>query len=83
MYDFVMLLAQGAVVLCLFALRRKALSFEAPGKSDRNANVRLKYSILGGVVPRRAEFRQISSEINGLKKVGVLSRVKADAVGSE
>ena len=33
--------------------------------------LRLKYSIFGGVVPRRAEFRQIAREINGLKKVGV------------
>jgi hypothetical protein len=71
MYDFVVLLAQGAVVRCLFALRCKHLSFEARGKNDGNANVRLKYSIFGGVVPRRAEFRQIACEINGLRKVGV------------
>ncbi len=80
MYDLVVLLAQGKVVLCLFALRWKPLSFEACSKSDGNAKVRLKYSIFRGVVPRRAEFRQIASETNGLKNVGV--QVGLDVPGS-
>jgi hypothetical protein len=70
-YDFVVLLAQGSVVLCLFALRCKHSSIEARGKSGANVDVKRKYSIFGRVVPRRAEFRQIACEINGLKKVGV------------
>jgi len=70
-YDFVVLLAQGSVVLCLFAPRCKHSSIEARGKSGANANLKHKYSIFGGVVPRRAEFRQIAGGINGLKKVGV------------
>ena len=40
-------------------------------KATETPMLRLKYSIFGGVVPRRAEFRQIAREINGLKKVGV------------
>src|SRR5208283_1095288 len=64
-YDFVVLLAQGSVDLCPFALRCKHSSFEARDKSGANANVKRKYSIFGGVVPRRAEFGQIACEING------------------
>ena len=54
--------AQGTVVLCLFALLCKPLSFEARGKSDENANVRLKYSIFGDVVPRRANFAKLPAK---------------------
>jgi hypothetical protein len=59
-YDFVVLLAQGLVVLYLFALRCKRSPIEARGKSGANANAKRKYSIFGCVVPRRAEFRQIA-----------------------
>jgi hypothetical protein len=70
-YDFVVMLAQGSVVLFLFALRCLRSSIETRGKGGPKANVKRKYSIFGGVVPRRAKFRRIACEINGLQKVGV------------
>ena len=70
-YVFVVMLAQGSVALFVFAPRCTRSSTETRGKSGKRANVKRKYSIFGGVVPRRAEFRQITCEINGLKKVGV------------
>jgi hypothetical protein len=70
-YVFVVMLDEGSVALSLFAPRCTRSSTETRGQSGRKANVKRKYSILGGVVPRCAEFRQIACKISGLQKVGV------------
>ncbi len=70
-YDFVVLFAQGRVILWLFAVPCKHSSIEARGSGGAEPNVNRKYSIFGGVVPRLAEFRGIACEIKSLKKDGV------------
>jgi hypothetical protein len=56
---------------CLFACFRVLLSTETHSSSDARDDVKRKYSVVGGVVPRRAEFRRFSCGVNRLTKVGV------------
>jgi hypothetical protein len=83
-YDFVVLAAQGRVILCLFAPPPcKHSSIEALGSGGAKANVNHKYSIFGGVVPRFAEFRGIACEINSLGKVSVQLGSRSNERGGE
>jgi hypothetical protein len=70
-YVSVVMLAQGSVAPLRIRAHCTRCSTETRGKSGKRANVKCKYSISAGVVPRRDEFRQIPCEINSLKKVGV------------